>query len=49
METGKTADLVLLDGNPIEDIRSVRMVRAVNANGRFFDRAELDAGLPKFD
>jgi hypothetical protein len=49
VETGKTADLVLLDGNPIEDIRSVRLVRAVVANGRFFDRAELDAGLPKFE
>ena len=45
---GKTADLVLLEGNPLEDIRSVRLVRAVIANGRYFDRAELDTGLPHF-
>jgi hypothetical protein len=48
VEVGKTADLVLLDGNPIDDIRNVRLVRAVIANGRFFDRAELDAALQKF-
>ena len=45
---GKTADLVLLGGNPLEDIRNVRLVDAVVANGRYFDRAELDAGLPNF-
>jgi imidazolonepropionase-like amidohydrolase len=49
VEQGKTADLVLLDGSPMEDIRNVRLVRAVVANGRFFDRTELDAGLPKFE
>jgi len=45
---GKMADLVLPNGNPIVDIRTVRLVRAVIVNGRFFDRAELDAGLPQF-
>ena len=49
MEVGKTADLVLLDGNPIDDIRNVRLVRAVIANGRFFGSAELDDALQTFE
>jgi hypothetical protein len=48
VEAGKTADLVLLDGNPLDDVSNVRKVRAVVINGRFLGRAELDAGLPKF-
>lgn len=40
---GKLADLVLLDGNPLADIRNLLRLRAVVANGRYFDRAALDA------
>ena len=39
---GKSADLVLLDGNPLEDIANVRRIRAVVSAGRFLDRAALD-------
>jgi imidazolonepropionase-like amidohydrolase len=39
---GKLADLVLLDGNPLIDIRNTTAIRAVVANGRYFDRAALD-------
>ena len=39
---GKSADLVLLDGNPLEDIANVRRIRAVVTAGRFLDRAALD-------
>jgi imidazolonepropionase-like amidohydrolase len=39
---GKTADLVLLNANPLEDIRNTQKITAVIANGRFFDRAALD-------
>lgn len=39
---GKLADLVLLDANPLDDIRSTRRIAAVIANGRFYGRAALD-------
>ena len=39
---GKSADLVLLDANPLEDIANVRRVRAVISAGRFLDRGALD-------
>jgi imidazolonepropionase-like amidohydrolase len=39
---GKLADLVLLEANPLDAIGHTRKIRAVIANGRFFDRAELD-------
>jgi imidazolonepropionase-like amidohydrolase len=40
---GQLADLVLLDANPLLDIRHTRKIRAVVANGRYFDRPALDA------
>ena len=43
MAQGKLADLVLLDADPLTDIRNVLKMRAVVANGRYFDRAALDA------
>jgi hypothetical protein len=39
---GKLADLVLLDANPLADITNTTQIRAVIANGRYFDRAALD-------
>lgn len=39
---GRTANLVLLDANPLIDIAHVRRVRAVVLAGRFLDRKELD-------
>ena len=42
---GKSADLVLLDANPLEDIANVRRVRAVISAGRFLDRGALDQSL----
>lgn len=39
---GKLADLVLLDADPLADITNTTMIRAVVANGRYFDRAVLD-------
>jgi imidazolonepropionase-like amidohydrolase len=41
-ETGKLADLVLLDANPLEDIASTRKIFAVIRGGKYLDRAALD-------
>ena len=40
--TGKQADLVLLDRNPLEDIGATRMINAVILRGQVQDRATLD-------
>jgi hypothetical protein len=45
VETGKTADLVLLSANPLDDIHNTQKIGAVIANGRLFDRAALDQML----
>jgi imidazolonepropionase-like amidohydrolase len=42
---GKGADLVLLYGNPLEDIRHTREPAGVMRAGRWLDRAELDRRL----
>lgn len=51
---GALADLVLLEANPLQDIRHARRVRGVFANGRYLDRVALDdllrkasAGVPR--
>ena len=40
--SGKLADLVLLDADPLADITNTTAIRAVVANGRYFDRVALD-------
>jgi imidazolonepropionase-like amidohydrolase len=42
VEVGKRADLVLLDANPLEDIRNTRRIVAVVRDGRYLPREELD-------
>jgi imidazolonepropionase-like amidohydrolase len=42
---GKEADLVLLGRNPLDDIGNSRSIESVISNGRFYDRAALDALL----
>ncbi len=42
---GKVADLVLLDANPLADIRNTTRIRTVISNGRIFDRSALDSLL----
>lgn len=42
VEKGKVADLVMLDANPLDDIRNTRKIRAVFARGRYFSRRQLD-------
>jgi hypothetical protein len=43
IESGKRADLVVLTGDPLADIRNVRTVKWVIANGRMYDAAKLRA------
>jgi imidazolonepropionase-like amidohydrolase len=45
IEKGKLADLVLLDANPLEDIRNTQKIAAVIVNGRYLSREELDKML----
>ena len=42
---GKVADLVLLDGNPLDDIANTQQIYGVVASGRYLAHAELDALL----
>jgi imidazolonepropionase-like amidohydrolase len=42
---GKAADLVLLDGNPLDDIENIRRIHAVVIGGKLLERQELDAIL----
>jgi imidazolonepropionase-like amidohydrolase len=42
IKVGNTADLVLLEANPLEDIRNTRRIAAVMLAGRYLDRAALD-------
>jgi imidazolonepropionase-like amidohydrolase len=45
VQQGKLADLVLLDADPLADIHNTTKIRAVAANGRFYDRVALDRML----
>jgi imidazolonepropionase-like amidohydrolase len=42
---GSVADVVVLDANPLTDIRNTTKISAVVADGRYYDRARLDAML----
>ena len=43
--SGKLADLLLLNANPLEDIRNTTRIETVVVNGRVYDRKELDVIL----
>ncbi len=45
VESGKVADLVLLEANPLEDISNTQRIAAVVFRGRHLDRIDLDALL----
>jgi imidazolonepropionase-like amidohydrolase len=42
LETGKLADLLVLDANPLEDIRNSESIRYTIANGRIFDAMTMN-------
>jgi imidazolonepropionase-like amidohydrolase len=45
--SGKVADLVLLDANPLTDIANTKRIRAVIQGGRLLNRGALDAMLAR--
>jgi len=47
IEAGKLADLVVLDRNPIDNIRNTNSVRMVMKNGRLYDGNTLDETYPR--
>jgi imidazolonepropionase-like amidohydrolase len=44
---GKRADLVLLNANPLDDIRNTQKIDAVIVNGKLLNRGDLDALLAR--
>ncbi|MCH8243801.1 MAG: amidohydrolase family protein, partial [Planctomycetes bacterium] len=42
VEPGKTASLVLVEANPLADVRNARKIDAVFLRGKYFDREALD-------
>ena len=47
IEPGKFADLLILDRNPLDDIRNARAIRYVMKNGRMYDANTLDEIWPR--
>jgi len=49
VDTGKEADLVLLDSNPLVDISNASRIHGVMLRGRWLDREDLNEILAKFE
>ena len=47
VETGKLADLVLLDANPLDNINNVRKISALVYDGNYYSKDALDGMLAK--
>jgi hypothetical protein len=47
IEPGKLADLVLIDGNPLEDVRRTEFVHATMLNGRLYEAATMNQVWPE--
>jgi imidazolonepropionase-like amidohydrolase/Tol biopolymer transport system component len=47
LEAGKMADLLVLDGDPLADIRNTNTIRKVMVNGRLYDAGTLNEEWPR--
>ena len=45
LEVGHAADILVLDHNPLTDIRATRAIRALILRGAYLDRSALDTML----
>lgn len=45
ISVGESADLILVDGNPLEDVRNVTWISGVMARGRYITREEIQKKL----
>jgi len=46
---GKDADLILLDSNPLEDVRNSKRIHGVMLRGKWLPAAELEARLERYE
>ncbi len=42
VEAGKVADLILLDGDPLDDVSNLETISGVMARGRWVPKEEID-------
>ena len=49
VESGKIADLVLLDDDPLKGISNIKKIYAVIVNGKLLQRGDLDALLKQVE
>jgi hypothetical protein len=47
LEVGKMADLLVLDANPLEDLKNTAKISQVMKNGRLYDAATLNETYPR--
>ncbi len=48
VSVGKRADLLLVEGNPLDDVSNVRKLAGVMIAGRWLSADEIRSGLEKF-
>ena len=49
IKVGAVADLVLINGNPLTDIKQTQSIEGVMLNGRWLSKTEIELGLKKLE